>query len=254
VRVTDGSQQTIRASLTIQALGPIPKISTGSLVNAASFLGGLAPGGYFSLFGEHLAASTDAAQTIPLPTTLGNMTVQWNGVPLPLLAVSPGQINAQVPFDAAQGMAEIKVTSDGITGAAVPVSVQAASPGLFQVSPGILLAINEDGTLNSSGHPAPVGSVVVIYGTGCGGYDRPLPTGGGVPIDRLYQLALPGALGVGGVAAEILFAGAAPTLGTGLVQINARIPAVACGDWPVKLTVADVGSNDPHIFVSEAVK
>jgi uncharacterized protein (TIGR03437 family) len=254
VRVTDGSQQTARGSLTIQALGAVPKISTGSPVNAASYLGGLAPGGYFSLFGVNLAASTEAAQAIPLPTTLGGIIVQWNGVRLPLLAISPGQINAQVPFDAAQGTAQLQVTSDGVAGASVPVSLVAASPGLFQVSLGILLAINEDGTLNSSSHPAPVGSVVVIYGTGCGGYDKPLPTGGGVPIDRLYPLALPGALMVGGVAAEMLFAGAAPALGTGLVQINARIPKVASGEWPVRLTVSGVASNDPHIFVSGEVK
>ena len=254
VRVTDGSQQTARASFTVQVLGPVPKIAAGSLVNAASYLGGVAPGGYVTLFGANLAASTDSAQTLPLPATLGNVTVQWNGAGLPLLAVSPSQINAQVPFDAALGTAELKVTSDGVTSAAVPVSVQASSPGLFQVSPGMLLAINEDGTLNSSSQPAPVGSVVVMYATGCGGYDRPLPTGGGVPVDRLYPLALPDALAVGGAAAEMLFAGAAPALGTGLVQINARIPAVAPGEWPVTLTVAGVASNDPHIFVSAAVK
>ena len=254
VCVTDGSQQTARASFTIQVLGPVPKIVAGSLVNAASYLGGLAPGGYITLFGANLAASTDSAQTLPLPTTLRNVTVQWNGTGLPLLAVSPSQINAQVPFDAALGTAELKVTSDGVTSAAVAVSVQTASPGLFQVSPGMLLAINEDGTLNSSSHPAPAGSVVVIYATGCGGYDRPLPTGGAVPVDRLYPLALSDAISVGGAEAEMLFAGAAPAFGTGLVQINARIPTLAPGEWPVKLTVASIASNDPHIFVSEAVK
>src|SRR5207244_7428130 len=104
------------------------------------------------------------------------------------------QINAQVPFDAAQGTAELKVSSDGVTSAPVPVSVQVASPGLFQFSPGLLLAINEDGTLNSSSHPAPAGSVIVFYATGCGDYDRSLPTGSGVPTDRLYPLALAHAL------------------------------------------------------------
>jgi adhesin/invasin len=117
-----------------------------------------------------------------------------------------------------------------------------------------LLAIHEDGTLNSSANPAPAGSVVVIYATGCGGYDRPLPAGGSVPIDRLYPLALPGAITVGGAASDTLFLGAAPALGTGLVQINLRIPAVVPGEWPVQLTVGGVASNGPHLFVSEAVK
>jgi uncharacterized protein (TIGR03437 family) len=254
VRATDGSQQTAKANVTIQVMGPVPQLSNGSQVNAASFLGGLAPGEYFTIFGKNLAASNEAAQALPLPANLGNVTVQWNGAPLPLLAVSPVQINAQVPFEATPGAAELKVTSDGVTSAAVSANVQAAGPGLFQISAGFLLAINEDGTLNSSSQPAPAGSVVVFYATGCGAYDKPLTTGQSVPIDRLYSLALPHTLTVGGVAAEILFAGAAPALGSGLVQVNAKIPAIAPGEWPVQLSVAGVSSNDPHIFISNAVK
>jgi large repetitive protein len=254
VRATDGSQQTAKANVTIQMLGPIPQLSNGSQVNAASFLSGLAPGEYFTIFGKNLATSNEAAQTLPLPANLGNVIVQWNGAPLPLLAVSPVQINAQVPFEATLGAAELKVTSDGVTSAAVSAKVQAAGPGLFQISAGFLLAINEDGTLNSSSQPAPAGSVVMFYATGCGPYDKPLTTGQSVPIDRLYPLALPHTLTVGGVAAEILFAGAAPALGSGLVQVNAQIPAMAPGEWPVQLSVAGVSSNDPHIFISNAVK
>ncbi len=245
VRVSDGSQQGAFAGLLIQALGAIPKISAGSPVNAASYLAGLAPGGYVSIFGENLAVSTEGAQTLPLPNTLGNASVLWNGAALPLLAVSPTQINAQIPTDAALGTAELKVISDGVTSTAITVKVQAASPGLFQVPAGSLLAIHEDGTLNSSANPAPAGSVVVIYATGCGAYDRPLPAGGSVPIDRLYPLALPGAITVGGAASDTLFLGAAPALGTGLVQINLRIPAVVPGEWPVQLTVGGVASNGP---------
>jgi uncharacterized protein (TIGR03437 family) len=180
----------------------------------------------------------------------GNVTVFWNDAPLALIAVSPLQINAQLPFNAAQGKGELKITSDGVAGSIASASVQAAVPGLFQVAPGFLLAINEDGTLNSSGHPAPVGSIILFYATGCGAYDMPVATGERVPIDRLYPLALPYSLSMGGTAVEVLFAGAAPALGSGLVQINARVPNIQPGEWPAKLAVAGVSSNDPHVFVT----
>jgi len=182
------------------------------------------------------------------------VSVQWNGVRLPILAISSGQINAQLPFDAVVGSGELKLTSDSISSAPIAASVKAAAPGLFQVSPGFVLAINEDGTLNSSSRPAPVGSVVVIYATGCGNYDAPVSTGNAVPVDRLYRLALANSLVIGGLTSEILFAGAAPALGTGLVQINARIPAVGPGEWAVTFLVGGVPSNAPHIFVSDADK
>jgi uncharacterized protein (TIGR03437 family) len=254
IRATDGSRQTAIATITIQVSGPVPHLSNGSLVNAASFADGLAPGEYFSIFGTNLATVSDSARSLPLPLSLGNVTIQWNGAPLPLLAVSPGQINAQIPFTAVPGTAQLKVNSNGVESATVSARVQTAGPGLFQLSPGLLLAINQDGTLNSVSNPVAPGSVVLFYATGCGPYDVPLATGDGVPVDRLYRLALPNSLVIGGAAAELLFVGAAPALGSGLAQINAKVPPVPAGEWPVTLTVAGLSSNSPHIFVSDTTQ
>jgi uncharacterized protein (TIGR03437 family) len=250
VRATDSAQPFAKANVTLQVNGTLPQFSAASLVNAASYLPGIAPGEYFSIFGASLAAATESSPALPLSTTLGSATVLWNGARLPLLSVSPGQINAQVPLDAPLGPAELTVTSDGVAAVAISVTVTPASPGLFQLSPGFLLAINEDGALNSSANPAPAGSVIVFYATGCGTYDRALRTGDAVPADRFYPLSLPRSLAIGPGTAEVLFAGAAPSLGTGLVQVNARVPDIAAGEWSVILTVGSVLSNQPHIFVS----
>ena len=75
-----------------------------------------------------------------------------------------------------------------------------------------------------------------------------------MPVDRLYRLTLPNLLVIGGVTAETLFAGAAPALGTGLVQINPRIPEVGAGVWAVTFVAGGVASNAPQIFVSDPVK
>jgi uncharacterized protein (TIGR03437 family) len=249
VRVTDGSRQAARASFTIQVLGAIPQFTAASLLNAASFRDGLAPGEYVTIFGAYLAQGTEAARQLPLPTSAAGTTVYWKGSPLPLLAVSAGQINAQLPFDA-PGPGQLTISSDGVTSAPVTITIQQASPGLFLASEGVLLAINEDGTFNGPDNPAKAGSVIVFYGTGCGAYEAALRSGDAVPTDRLYRLAADANVAIGGLAAETLFAGAAPGLGSGLVQFNVRIPVDAVGPSMVQATVAGVASNPARLFVS----
>ena len=51
-------------------------------------------------------------------------------------------------------------------------------------------------------------------------------------------------LTVGGVPAEVLFAGAGPAL-VGVTQVNVRIPATLAGTGPVPLTV-QVGRYTPN--------
>jgi len=74
-------------------------IFSGGVVNAASFTPGaaVAPGGIAAAFGAGLAASAASANAVPLPTTLGGVSVTIGGVPAPLFFVAPGQINFQVP-------------------------------------------------------------------------------------------------------------------------------------------------------------
>jgi hypothetical protein len=67
----------------------IRKVSANAVVNAASFEGAAAPGGYISIFGEGLASSTAVADRMPLPRELAGVSVEGNGVAAPLHVVSP---------------------------------------------------------------------------------------------------------------------------------------------------------------------
>jgi hypothetical protein len=88
------------------ASGNIPHISIGGVVNAGSYLAsGNVPGGIVSLFGTALSTSTTAASTVPLPTVLDDVSVEMNGKPVPLFVVTPGQINAQIPYEIAPAAA-----------------------------------------------------------------------------------------------------------------------------------------------------
>ena len=81
-----------------------PVINPGQIVNAASFLGTIAPGGLATLYGTSLSDSTpmiDAANGFP--SSAGGVTVSVNGVNAPLIYVSPTQINFQIPWETPAG-------------------------------------------------------------------------------------------------------------------------------------------------------
>jgi uncharacterized protein (TIGR03437 family) len=104
--------------------------------------------------------------------------------------------------------------------------------------------LNQDYSVNTEAHPAAKGSVVMIYGEG-GGQTDPPGIDGTVTGNILATLVTtPVTVEIGGIQAEVLFAGAAPGLVNGVMQINARIPGgVPSGNVPVIVTVGSVSSQ-----------
>src|SRR5262249_24913210 len=144
---------------------------------------------------------------------------------------------------AAKGTVKLTVQNQN-AGAGVVLTAAPAAPGIFVSSGKQAAAINEDGSLNGAGNPAPVGSVIALFLTGTGAVDPPLPDG--VPPSLpLPQLALPVSVQVGGTAAEVVYAGAVFGL-PGMAQINIRIPAVTPGDAvPIQVSVGGIVRNQP---------
>src|SRR5207253_6025944 len=68
------------------------------IVNAADGTQPVAPGGLISLFGGDLSPVSQSSRQVPLPTVLGESCLTVNGQPVPVMFVSPRQINAQLPF------------------------------------------------------------------------------------------------------------------------------------------------------------
>src|SRR6266404_2071572 len=105
------------------AFSQTPVIANGGVLNAASFdkTSGapLAPGQLISIFGSELAAGLALNDTVPLSTSLSDsVSVTFNGITSGLDFVSPGQINAQLPWNvlpngAGSGVATVVVTRNG---------------------------------------------------------------------------------------------------------------------------------------------
>jgi uncharacterized protein (TIGR03437 family) len=118
----------VRVYQTTPVSATTPVIAPGQVLNAASFVGDLAPGGLATVYGNNLADDTptiDASNGFP--TTAGNVTVSVNGVNAPLIYVSPTQINFQIPWEVAPGtLIPVQVTRDGTPGA--PENVTIADP------------------------------------------------------------------------------------------------------------------------------
>src|SRR5258708_23825389 len=90
---------------------PLPEINYGGVVNGASGGSVISPGSYASIYGTMLAPTTASAALTPLPTSLGNATVLVNGVRAPAYYVSALQVNFQVPFATAPGLATVSISS-----------------------------------------------------------------------------------------------------------------------------------------------
>ena len=86
------------------------------------------------------------------------------------------------------------------------------------------------GNLADATAPARAGDVIVIYCSGLGAVEPPLTAGSPAPTASLTRTAEPVSVSIGGVAAQVDFAGLAPGF-SGLYQVNTVVPeAVPRGD------------------------
>ena len=236
---------TIPVSLTVSAI-PTPVVN--AIINAASnSTGALAPGEIVSIYGTGIGPATPAYLQVSNGTVTsitGNTRVLFDGVAAPVTYASAVQTNAIVPYGVAgRTSTNIQVEYLGVQSAAINYNVAATAPGIFSLNqsgtgPGATL--NQDGiTVNSPSAPAAKGSVVAVYMTG-EGQTSPGGTNGTVTPTNGSGLKKP-LLGVtaavGGLPATVLYAGSAPGLVSGVMQVNLQIPASAPSGGAVPLQI-----------------
>ncbi|MCS7026876.1 MAG: hypothetical protein NZV14_18925 [Bryobacteraceae bacterium] len=229
--------------------------------NAASQLSTFAPGSYATIkpvpgasFGETTLVFDQAPNPIPMPTTLGDLTVLVNDVPAPLHFVSPGQINFIIPqATPTSGIVDVVVMrqSTGQILATSAISMSSVAPAFFTTSGdgnGQVAALNQDGTINSPVNMIPRGGVITVFGTGVGLVPGLPPDGVPVPGPLPTTSEVRVLIGTAFVEpGDILYSGMAPTL-IGVWQLNVRVPerVAPSPQVPFVATVNSVPSNsDP---------
>jgi uncharacterized protein (TIGR03437 family) len=110
-----------------------------SVHSAAASSLAVAPESIASVFGPNLASITEKAGALPLPTSLGGITLAVRDAAggeraASLIYVSPGQINFVVPAGTAPGLAAFTIASSGAAPVSVTGTVQNVAPTLFSMS------------------------------------------------------------------------------------------------------------------------
>ena len=233
-------------------LGTIaPPSAVTAVGNAASWqISPIASGEIIVIGGQTVGAVPLTSATIPatgsLGTTLANVTVTINDVKAPILYTTGSITSVIVPiFPTTTTSADIVVQTPGQTTKAFTVPMAQSSPGLFalnQAGTGALVAMNQDGTLNSSTTPAVAGSIVTLFATGTG-LTNPAGVTGAVQIDPLLPL-VKNTLTLGGQQATVIYAGTPPGFLSGLTLVQAMVPSgLSAGAVPVVLTSGTVATT-----------
>ena len=249
--VDPGGKLTGTAQVTVgfQQFAQPPFVGPGGVVNAASYASQapLAPGTLISVFGSKLAQN-EAATTLPLPMDLGGSSLVIAGLEAPLLYSSGGQVNAMIPYGVQVNARQQMVIARGSSlSVAQGLTIAAASPGVFSTDgsgkgQGNIYVAQPDSTqtLADAGHPATAGDNIVIYCTGLGEVTPSLTAGAPAPVDHLTSTVNPVTVTIGGVAAQVQFAGLAPGF-AGLYQVNAMVPNGVTPGPAVVLSLAAAG-------------
>jgi uncharacterized protein (TIGR03437 family) len=223
------------------------------VVNAASFLPGVCPGGLATIFGENLTTvtSTVLANTNPLPTILAGVVVHVNGIPAPIYSIAfangKDQISIQVPYrtDTGPGAALIEVFDFGDFVGSTVVDSFIEDPGIFAYgSAAYAVAVhNSDGTLVGPSNPATPGEIIILYATGLGPLTLDLPDGYGAPSNPLAFTVDPFRAIVDAEDCQILFSGLGPGF-VGVYQLNLRLPFdLRSGNLPIQITTPYANSQ-----------
>lgn len=259
---------TFTGSLTLGGtLTPLAVVNPTGIVPVNSDIPQVQSGSWVSIYGSNLATAITTWNG-DFPTSLGNVTVTFDGKAGYLWFVSSGQINVQVPDDTKTGCVPVVVnTPNGTVNTTVDLEPIAPSLNVITGTNGktyaaaVILTPNGTGAYGGgtydimgptgnfpySTRPAHRGDIVELFGVGFG------PIKNTVPAGQLYSGASATTNPVGayinvtptsGTQLPVSFAG---LVGAGLYQITVTIPQTApTGDSPIQVNIGPQtqGSNN----------
>jgi uncharacterized protein (TIGR03437 family) len=239
-------------AVTLVVTGTLPAPSLMSVANGGSFQPGGASATWISIFGTNLSTVTYQWQASDfvnglLPASLQGVSVSINGLRGYIYYLSPTQINVLAPDDPTLGPVPVTVTIGQQTSNSLTLQKSQFAPSLFTIDNGKYAAalslsyvlIGSPGLLPGvTTMPAQPGETIVIYGTGFGPANPPLPTAQLVTTPSLVANTVQ--MTMGGVTAPVTYAG---LVGPGLYQFNVTVPSLPNGDAAVLATIGGVSTQ-----------
>ena len=198
----------------------LPCLARGGIVNSADFDSRpVVAGSQISIFGENFG---------------NNAKVAVNGKSVPVGFAGSNQINLYLPTSVKIGTNHMTVTVEGVTGPEINFRVTEAMPAVY-------LSINaDDFTRNAPATPVKSGHALSVYLTGIGNVDS----------TALRNATYPWSATIGGVPADKLFLGSAPSL-PGVYQANILVPeTLGPGSYALAFKVNGVTSEESVIEVA----
>jgi len=224
-----------------------PVNAANGVTNAADYkTDALSPGAIISLWGNSLSTGILNYSGFPLSNTMLDTSAFVNGVPAPLFFVSPGQVNAQLPYEVTGGTAVAEVDSNGGI-ALTQIKVTQAGPGIFTINgqgtgDGSFLNAVNFATVSSQQAIA-AGDYLAIYCTGLGAVTPPAQTGQ-VPASPLRYTSQQAEVTIDGQALSTYTASVLAPGFVGLYQVNTQIPTnLPPGQHQLQIFVNGAGSN-----------
>ena len=159
-----------------------------------------------------------------------------------------------MPYEVASDASTMfQIVYNGAKSNVVNLKVAGASPAVFTqaATAGQGAILNQDSSLNSAQNGAAPGSIVSIYATGAG-QTSPLGVDGKIATaDSLTMPVLTVKASIGGEEADALYAGDSPGLVSGVLQVNARVPAnlTSGTQVPVQLIIGSYTSPTVRMWV-----
>ncbi|MGP0075369.1 MAG: IPT/TIG domain-containing protein [Bryobacteraceae bacterium] len=244
----------IPVQLVVAAQGP-PVANAGGVVNNGTFAAGdpLAQGDIVAVFGSQFTYDAPtSASSLPLQTTMDKIQVMVNGTAAPVYYTSSGQIDFEIPIDAAAGDGTVQVVRNGTAGNLIYVSIAAAVPRFILYNGGYGIMTTPAGALTGTpSNPVKVGDTIVIYMIGLGPTSPPVASGTASPgPPNLASVAGTTKVCFGietpfyqAPCATPAFVGLTPNF-VGLYQIDVTIPAGVKSGTPMSVILENNIESD----------
>ena len=215
--------------------------SVQKIVNAADLTPAVAPGALISVFGANLSPTNATTNDMPLPTAIGQSCLMVNGAAMPMMFVSPKQINAQLPLRTAGRVAVTVYTPGGVSDDFY-LNVLSVAPAIFQSGvagpipglPVIIKASNQQ--LVTPSNPIHPDDEILIYATGLGSTAPEVEAGVPPPSSPPATAVVAPDVQLGGVSLDVPFAGLVPGM-AGVYLIQARAPSRPVFGAEIPLTI-----------------